>query len=57
MKSEKTVKVRMLGNAFELENNQVYDLDLERAASLSGLGYAVIVEEAAEPAKEEDHAI
>jgi hypothetical protein len=57
MKSEKTVKVRMLGNAFELENNQVYDLDLERAANLAGLGYAVIVEEAAAPAKEEDHAI
>ena len=57
MKTEKTVKVRMLGNAFELENGQVYDLDLERAASLSGLGYAVIIEQAAAPAKEEDHGI
>jgi hypothetical protein len=53
MKSDNTVRIRMLGNAFEYENGEEYDVAIARANQLTGLGYAVIIEAAAAPAGED----
>ena len=53
MSQAKTVRVRMLGNAFELLVGQVYDLPIERANGLCGLGYAVMLSDADDPAEED----
>jgi hypothetical protein len=47
MPAVKTAKVRMLGNYQELEVGQTYDLPIERANQLTGIGFAVVVEDAA----------
>lgn len=54
MSQAKTVRVRMLGNAFELMVGQVYDLPIDRANGLCGLGYAVMLSDAEIAAEEED---
>jgi hypothetical protein len=54
MSQAKTARVRMLGNAFELLVGQVYDLPIERANGLCGLGYAVMVSDADSSAEEDD---
>lgn len=53
---KQTARVYMLGNAFELSAGQEYDLPMDRANSLCGLGYAIMID-AAEPAKEEPDAL
>jgi hypothetical protein len=40
-----TVRIKMLGNAFEFTVGQEYDVELERAMTLVGMGYAVQVPE------------
>lgn len=50
----KTARVMMLGNAFEYEVGREYEVDIRRANELAGLGYARIVDAAAQPAKEVD---
>lgn len=42
MKTE-TVRVKMLGNIDILEVGKEYELDMDRANQLSGIGYAVII--------------
>jgi hypothetical protein len=48
MAPAKTVKVKMLGNHLELEVGKVYDLPVDRANQLTGIGYAAIAESAEE---------
>lgn len=50
----KTAKVYMLGNMLELETGKIYDLPILRANALVGVGYAIMAEEAAAPAKEDE---
>ncbi len=35
------LKIRMLGNAWELENGKEYELPIDRAVKLVAMGYAV----------------
>jgi len=53
MKKTDTVRVKMLGNFRDYEVGKVYDLPVDMANMLTGIGYAVIAEDAA-PAVEED---
>jgi hypothetical protein len=50
MAAPNTVKVKMLGNHLELEVGKVYDLPVEIANQLTGIGYAAFVGSA--PAEE-----
>lgn len=42
MAAGKTARVRMLGNYQEYEAGKAYDLPLEKANALTGMGFAVI---------------
>jgi hypothetical protein len=53
MPATKTVKVRMLGNFRDYEVGKDYDLPVELANQLTGIGYARLVDEKA-PAVEEE---
>jgi hypothetical protein len=53
----KTVRIRLLGNVGEYTVGKEYDVDIDRANQLSGMGSAVIVEQAAAPAKEDKDGI
>ena len=46
------VRIRMLGNAFEFLAGEEYEVDIERANALTGMGYAVLIDA---PAIEEEH--
>lgn len=50
--SQPTVRVRMLGNIREYEVGREYDLPVQEANQLTGIGFAVAVETA--PAAEEE---
>lgn len=39
----KTVRVKMLGNYQEFEVGREYDIPVERANQLAGMGFAVVV--------------
>lgn len=45
------VRIKMLGNAFEFLAGEEYEVEVERANALTGMGYAVLVEA---PAEEEE---
>jgi hypothetical protein len=49
---EKTARIKMLGNMWEYVVGEEYDVPLDRANQLTGLGMAVLVEDQAQPAEE-----
>jgi|WetSurMetagenome_2_1015567.scaffolds.fasta_scaffold1301582_2 hypothetical protein len=51
MAKQKTARIRMLGCHWEYESGQEYDVDIDVANNLTGMGMAVLVESA--PAIEE----
>ena len=49
----KTARIKMLGNQWEYEVGKEYDVDLDTANNLTGMGMAILVEPATEePAAE-----
>ena len=53
MSKVQTVRIKMKGNQWEFENGKEYDVDLDTANNLTGMGMAVLVEAAPdEPAAE-----
>ena len=52
MALEKTVRVKMLGNYDKYEVGKEYDVPIEKANQLTGIGFAVIVAAEAPAVKE-----
>ena len=44
MNSPMKARIKMLGNAFEFLVGEEYEVDIERANALTGMGYAVLVD-------------
>ena len=44
MKTKPTARIRLLGNQWEYENGQEYDVDIDTANNLTGMGMAVLID-------------